>query len=299
MRSCLLVAVPYAVGLWMLQGCADPPVAIDHQDLERRNAALAVVRKERAQLLTNGADYALTALSHEDHRVRVKAAERLADFDPLSKEQVDGLITALSDSAAPVRIAATRALANSGDPSAIDPLIALLTDQEASVRLWAGKAIRKYERAGIHHLIHSLSADSPLKDHSYENLAGKKVTLRRGVKDFLASMGKTAVPQLIEALDEKTEPLIRHNISGVLGRMGEEAKEALPAMIKAFDSGDARMRKNVVADIGKIGDHHPEVMPTLKRAAADANKEIASAARRAMRAIKKQANKKKNKGKKK
>jgi hypothetical protein len=53
------------------------------------------------------------------------------------------------------------------------------------------------------------------------------------------------------------------------------------------------MRINVISDIGKIGDRHPEVMPILKKASSDPDRKVARAGKRAMRTIEKASDKKK------
>ena len=51
----------------------------------------------------------------------------------------------------------------------------------------------------------------------------------------LGAIGKPGVPALIEALKD-TDPGMRIVVCNALGRMGPEAKDAAPALLKLFES---------------------------------------------------------------
>src|SRR5262249_6230774 len=65
--------------------------------------------------------------------------------------------------------------------------------------------------------------------------------------------GKAAVPALIEALQDK-DGLVQCRAAGALGKIGPEARDAGPALRRAFrKSGDFFLRAAVVEALGRSG----------------------------------------------
>ncbi|MBW2536483.1 MAG: HEAT repeat domain-containing protein, partial [Deltaproteobacteria bacterium] len=184
------------------------------------------------------------------------------------------------------------ALAAVGDRRAIEPLVPLVVDQHPKVRLWGAKAIRSFGAPGLQALIDNMATGAPYTNLVYLDEAGGHVTLRQEIKEILARSGKEALPLLIAALGSEDRN-IRVNIPGILGRMETDAEEALPAMIAALELDDPQFQANLIAAMAKVGDLHPDVMPTLKRLTAHPNKRVAKAARRAKKTLEKAARDKK------
>jgi HEAT repeat protein len=268
-------------------------------NVEKRSALLAEVKRSVQSMEEADMAQALTGMEHRDSRVRERAVKRLAELaveasqatdasrTPDTSKAKDAFVKALKDESKRVRIAAATALGQIRDTSAIDPLIFALADSDPAVRLWVGKALRRFGDEGIAKLISCMAFDSAFVDASYRDLAGETVPIRRIAKELLASIGKPVVPLLIQALTKEKNEGILHNVSGVLGKIGPDAKDALPALIAAFNTTDVEMRVNVVSDIGKIGDLHPDVVPLLKNAVMDPDPKVAAAARQALRTVNK------------
>ena len=96
-----------------------------------------------------------------------------------------------------------------------------------------------------------------------QELREKNENVRVDASTNLATIGKPAVPFLIEALKEKE---IRAVVTFILGRIGPNAKAAVPALIEEIKDEDKNVRARAVEALGKIG---PETMPTLLAALKD------------------------------
>jgi hypothetical protein len=79
---------------------------------------------------------------------------------------------------------------------------------------------------------------------------------------------KEAVPALIEALQDE-EWDVRHAALGALGEIGPEAKEAVPALIKALRDEHPYTRQDAALALGSIGAEAKEAIPALIEALED------------------------------
>lgn len=71
--------------------------------------------------------------------------------------------------------------------------------------------------------------------------------------ESLAALGKPAVTPLIEVLKKDKDPVVRAAAVVSIGKIGEDAGSALPALTAALRDSDQQVRKNAVQAIPKLG----------------------------------------------
>ena len=69
--------------------------------------------------------------------------------------------------------------------------------------------------------------------------------------ESLASLGKTAVPALIDALQNQA-PAVRNGAAIALGKIGKDATAAVPALKKTLDDKDFQVRSSAMQALGFI-----------------------------------------------
>jgi HEAT repeat protein len=90
--------------------------------------------------------------------------------------------------------------------------------------------------------------------------------------DALASLGAKAVPRVLRGL--KNEAL-RKLAAQIIGRIGPEAKDAVPALVEALvSSDDDEYRREIQFALGAIGPEAAGATPALIKALADDNEEL-------------------------
>ncbi len=163
----------------------------------------------------------VAALKDEKPEVRQGAAEGLAWMGPPAREAVPALVTALKDEAADVVTAACTALARVGDTGAAPALLLALQSRHDKVANSAGEA-----------LWHLAAKDRAVVPALILLVKGvRKETLR--VRNLLASLGPTAVPDLITALHDD-DAAVRQAAAEVLGMIGPPARKAVPTLAGAL-----------------------------------------------------------------
>ncbi|AEA46103.1 HEAT repeat domain-containing protein [Archaeoglobus veneficus] len=97
----------------------------------------------------------IKALSHKDVTIRVEAARALADVgDPSA---VEALTEALRDDSTDVRKAAVKALARIADERAVDALAKALKDESLDVRVEAAKALAEIGQKKTKEIVETIS----------------------------------------------------------------------------------------------------------------------------------------------
>src|SRR5262245_7620930 len=81
----------------------------------------------------------------------------------------------------------------------------------------------------------------------------------------LRSLGPTAVPDLIKALEDD-DWQVRNQAAVALGVIGPEAKAAVPALITVLQAEDKYLRSNGVTALGKLGQEAKAAVPALTAA---------------------------------
>jgi len=256
-------------------------------ELEARERAVLEVAETNALLERADDDDAARALSHGDHRVRRAALLRLMTLGPEAAGHTPAAVELLKDEHPRVRTAAARALAAMGDERAFDPLLDALPDRDRAVRLWVWKSIMEIGEPIFPAIIRRLGADVP-EGASYRDERGTRTSMRTELRNRCAQIGRGIVPALSEALSDE-DPLRRLNAAQILGDLGDEAAEAIPALVSALETrdDDAKLRARIVRSLGSIGDVNPLVVPALDAASKDGDKELSALARKALKDLRK------------
>jgi HEAT repeat protein len=235
----------------------------------------------------------------------------------LTPESVDALVADLEDADAAVRRAAATALATRGEAAreAVPALQEALRDENFAVRVLAGVALTKLGEAGgevsispedAPALVDSLGdRDANVSGSAREGLhklgakaipalvaqlAGADGRVRRAVLSMLAELGSnaaSAAPDLARLLDDETDPGIRLAAIDVLGRsnLGPAARDAVPALVKMAEKGDAIDQMNAIMALGKIGPDAAEAVAALTTLRDSADVVISSHAGQALEKI--------------
>lgn len=209
----------------------------------------------------------LGELKSKDTVKQDKAARELASLGPRA---VPALIEALKSDTEGVVGRAARALKQIGPPAkdAVPALIARIDDNKG----------RSREDAEV---IEALMRIAP---HRSEAVPALCAVLREPASNpnrthavvALGKMGveaKDAVPDLIKMLEEepgKAGP-IRFHAATALGQIGTEAKRAVPALIKLLEDENAGPgRRTVVVALGQMGSAAKSAVDALKKACGEA-----------------------------
>lgn len=177
------------------------------------------------------------ALVDESPQVRVAAAQALGEVG--GADTLEPLLLALNDADPWVQTAALKGLAALGDPRALPGVAALLSDARGPVliaglgtvaALGSGADLAPVEAAlsdsdeeVVQAAIGILSGSGTgwLERHCEALLGHPHWGVRRSFARALAeSLGIKALPRLEAALAQETDPLVRGEISGLLGRLG-------------------------------------------------------------------------------
>ena len=81
------------------------------------------------------------------------------------------------------------------------------------------------------------------------------------------------VKKLIQALQHKNSQ-VRHAAAGELGKIGENAIDAVPALIQALQDPVANVRSNAAGILGQIGEGAVDAVPALTLALQDLAPEV-------------------------
>ena len=147
---------------------------------------------------------------------------------------------------------------------------------------------------------HRTAESSRMKDESWGT--------RCSVAEALGLIGpdaKDAVPALVEALKDNNDGVrryeetwlhpkkedgpsrLRRSIVEALGRIGPEAKEAVPLIVRSLkDDYDPNVRVAAVEALGEIGSEATEAVPALVEALEDYDSEVGQRAAKALKKIK-------------
>jgi len=170
----------------------------------------------------------IEALNNADANIREVAARILGNIGPQAVEAVPALTTALKDPDRRVRIQAAVALGRIG-PEAKEAVPALFEALKDPMVREAGKDA--LERIGV-----DSNEAIPIL---IETLQHKD--MRTYAAEGLLRIGPDAVPELIRALKGEYGP-VREYAAWILGKMGPNAKEAIPALTDALWDKDKFVR---------------------------------------------------------
>ena len=219
---------------------------------------------------------------------------------------VSALVGALRDPDGEVRAAAAWALdAGGAEAAAAAPRLAdALRDEEEAVRAAAARALGALgpgvrakagpalfdalddDRAGVRHAAAQALARLELEGDAVPRLVGALGNADRYVRAFAAwSLGnlgeaaREAVPALVRALDADDTATA---VSAALARIGPAAAEAVPALAADLGGPDAGRRWRAARTLGRIGPPAHAAVPALRQALRDPNEAVRAHAARAL-----------------
>jgi len=196
----------------------------------------------------------LDELANTDWRVRLAAAQELAELRPNDKASIAAIATALGDDDSRVRRAAADALGEIGSPAsrAIPQLLALFDDKDATVIAAAARAVGSIGSRA------SRDVDALAKLMQHED-----ARVREASTQAIAGTGRRAskrVAQLTGKLDDPS-PEVRVAAANVLGDIGGRASGASTKLVRMLDDNDELVRaaaQRALVNIGK-----PAVAPLI------------------------------------
>ncbi|HEY1785125.1 MAG TPA: HEAT repeat domain-containing protein [Pirellulales bacterium] len=255
-----------------------------------------------------GVEPLTTALADEDVGIRMQAALALGHIGPTAKSAVPALMRTLGDSLTGVRYTAAYALGMIGDKQAvpalkktsvgkdtllntlsiwaiariepdnqqavdkaIDAIIAAMEDKRPEVRQTAAQAL--WDLKAPHEKVGPALA-AALNDENPEVVAH--------VLDSLASLGEKIAPRVSAALED---PKRRTKALALVQRMGPQAKECVPALIKllaskseAAESSHDEMTAQVLMALGAIGPDAADAVAPISQSLTSKDPQLAGAA---------------------
>lgn len=295
-----------------------------------KHACLALLLASFLGAAARGQDVnaAIARLQNGKDADKVAAAVTLADLGPKAEPAVPALITALQGKNEDVRLNCALALGRIGAP-AVKPLGALLAGDRSSDRFYAvwalgmiGPAAKETAPAVVKLLADrdehvrrkaafALGRIGPEPQAAIGPLIGLLADangdVRQSASEALARFGAQGVPALIDAL-KSDSPALQREAARALGRIGSDAKDAvpqlktvfltagnasaeaaealghigkpaIPALVECVTSPAAEVRKKAVQVLGTLG---ADAVPSLVDALADKNADVRQAAAAAL-----------------
>jgi len=176
-----------------------------------------------------------------------------------------------------VRSHAAGALAERGTAAeaAIPALVQTIkTDPEYGVRLSSASALGSLGPKGaeaLRLLLHTIGDED-----------------RWGVVHSLGKMGPlgaVAVSELVKVLKSDPDWKLRQAAAEALGRIGLDARAAVPALIRALRDENEHVRYHAIQSLGIMGPYARDAIPALKKALRDKYSEARKAAAEALKSV--------------
>lgn len=230
----------------------------------------------------------LAVLKGEDAGLKARACAALADLDEPSPEVLDALAAALKDEKPPVRRAAALALGRLGTRArpAVPKLLTALKDKDRAVREAAAVALSQVDpgtrAAGATEAIPVLVRAMKERAIGVAFRGGSWAGTRSGREEeysmaeglALQRFGAEAVEAVVAALRDQSLGAYPQRIEGklagvrasfafLLGTLGEEAREAVPALKEALRDPDRSLRREAAVALSQIDPGVAEAVPVL------------------------------------
>jgi len=203
----------------------------------------------------------MAALRDPSPERRASAARSLGTLSAAAAPAVPSLVVALRDRDAEVRVAAAWALGDVGTAAApaLGVLSGLLEDRDALLRAGAAHALGEIGDAA-----------EPVQLALVRRFDDPEQRVRWSAADALGKLGPAAVTlePLRRIVAEAASPG-RGLAAEALGRVGREARVALPELIGAASDARGDVRWRAVWAIGQLGPDAGPAVPLLRRALAD------------------------------
>jgi HEAT repeat protein len=303
------VEILLATGFDFSETVAEQAVLLRDKDPAKRYAAahlLALIGSPAAK----GASAALvTRLTDKAGPVRAAAAAALTALDFETGRAAAELAIAATSKEAEARANAALGygFTKKGMKVALETLALLLKDKNADVRLCAAMAYRNLGAGAKNALIRLRKArkdrDPRVRAMVASALGALGKHARAAVKDLLAMMAdkdeevRFHVAGALHALKEFSFPLLLEAMEGkkkapklqaveVLARFGEDAKDAVPELVKLTKSEDRDFQLASIRTLGDLGATAESVLPELRLLAFQAqDRKVKKAAGQAVRRI--------------
>lgn len=115
--------------------------------------------------------------------------------------------------------------------------------------------------------------------------------IRRSALNILARMGpdsKRAVPALIELLEKSRPGAVEpYSIIETIGRIGQEARDAMPMLLTFREHKHPDVRSKVVWGLLRVDPKNPETEKYLRKASGDSDQSVQRAAKSALKELQK------------
>jgi HEAT repeat protein/S1-C subfamily serine protease len=201
----------------------------------------------------------VAALSDKNEVVRRAAAEGLEQIGNMTQSQIDAVTQALRDDSAEVRLASVNALKRMGEEadSAVPALRQCLRDPDARVRI---QALRTLAQLGPI----AAKDQATVPDISRALREDKNHDVRSEAAVALGKMGQAAVPALpaLEDALKDTNRDVRVNVLSTFEALGPDAKPAISNLVAALKERDRDVRLGAISALGAMG---PDARPALEK----------------------------------
>lgn len=123
-------------------------------------------------------------------------------------------------------------------------------------------------------------------DQALSNLGSSNYGPLENAYYYFERMGKDAVPHLVKKLRDKgSGKRAQVNTLYILGRIGPEAKRAIPFIVPFLREEDADFKSTASIALGKIGKEAKDAVPTLTRLMFDDDQWVSENAVKALKLI--------------
>jgi HEAT repeat protein len=160
---------------------------------------------------------------------------------------------------------------------AIPALIAAAVDSDAAVRRAAGEALGRVDPRWPANP-RAVDAIGTL----IKKLGGRRSHDPQTASFLLSEIGPTALPGLIEALSDKEDDIRQVWVARTIGRIGRDAADAVPSLMRALESHFAHVRQAAAEALSQIGPASESAVPGLIRLLGDPLANVRLAAVRAL-----------------
>ncbi len=290
MKMMRLIFLSITVGLLSLQIFCDAAVADPSADIAARTAAMRAATAADATRLAavkSLQHYAgsikplvqslVSALGDKSADVRSCAARSLAEIGPSARDASAAIIALMNDKDESVRTNAALAIGEIGCRSeeAMCGLAFLLQDSSPSVR---GQAAMTFGKFGPAAEAHRPALIDMLNDSSVETATSAAIALaatgepvpegalfyvlalnrdaasHKLAESSLPKIGTAGVDALVASLNKSKEITVRREAATMLGKMGEDAKRAVPALKEALADKDAELQNRAAMTLVDLDD---------------------------------------------
>lgn len=208
-----------------------------------------------------------------ESQVRTRAVEALTKMGQAAAPAGGDLVAALADPDPLVRAGSARAIGAlaPGVPGAVPALVSLFPDRDAI------RAVAEFREAGA-------EAVPPLiKLTKHGDAAVRRQSVRT-----LGRIGRpalAALPELMTLTASDPDTGVREQSAEAFGDIGPAAAAGIPTLVLALHDENARVRRDAVRSLGKMGPEARDALGAVQALANDPDEDVKKAAKDAARKI--------------